>query len=44
MDITENLIVQAPMFLKIEQKAGITIILKANTQEEEKNNGRSIKK
>jgi hypothetical protein len=31
------------MFLKIEQKAGIIIILEVNTQEE-KNNGRSIKK
>ncbi len=43
MDITENHTVQVPVFLKIGQKAGITIILKANTQEE-KNNGRSIKK
>jgi hypothetical protein len=43
VDITENRIVQAPVFLKIEQKAGIIIILKVNTQEE-KNNGRSIKK
>ena len=43
MDITENLTVLVLMFLKIEQKAGIIIILEVNTQEE-KNNGRSIKK
>ena len=43
MGIIENLTVQAPVFLKIVRKAGITIIQKENTQEEE-NNGRSIKK
>ena len=43
MDIIENLTVQAPVFLKIGRKAGITIKQKENTQEEE-NNGRSIKK
>jgi hypothetical protein len=43
VDITENLTVLVLMFLKIEQKAGIIIILEVNTQEE-KNNGRSIKK
>ena len=43
MDIIENLTVQVLVFLKIGQKAGITIIQKENTQEE-KNNGRPIKK
>jgi hypothetical protein len=40
--ITENLIVLALMFLKIEQRVDITIIQKGNTQEEE-NNDRTIK-
>jgi hypothetical protein len=40
--IIEKLTVLALMFLKIERKADITIILKGNIQEEE-NNDRSIK-
>lgn len=42
MGIIENFIALDLMFLKIERRAGITIIQKGNIQEEE-NNDRPIK-